>query len=287
MAEANVLQSFPDPTLINDNRVLERMLKLEDHYVPSSEYFNIVQTESRPFMRKIVVTWMFDVTDEQRCEDDVFPLAVNIFDRFLSVANIQKTHLQLLGSACMLLSSKLKETIPLSAEKLVVYTDNSITLEELLSWETLVLNKLRWDIAAIVPNDFLEYLFARMRLPQCIELEFIRKHSNSYIALCYIDFFFCVLNPPSMIAASAICTAISDLRPQLGSLCPSKSELLANISEIMGIDEDCLAQCQQRMVEVLQLGLGLQSVESTPEKMDTKSSDRPVSTPTDVLDIEF
>jgi len=262
------------------------MLKLEDHYVPNSDYFNIVQTESRPFMRKIVVTWMFDVTDEQRCEDDVFPLAVNIFDRFLSVANIQKTQLQLLGSACMLLASKLKETIPLPAEKLVVYTDNSITLEELLSWETLVLNKLRWDIAAIVPNDFLEYLFARMRLPQCIELDFIRKHSNSYIALCYIDFFFSVLNPPSMIAASAICTAISDLRPQFGALCPSKCELLANISEIMGIDEDCLAQCQQRMVEVLQQGLGMSN--ENADKMDiTKSNDRPVATPTDVLEIEF
>ena len=32
----------------------------------------------------------------------------------------------------MFLASKLKETTPLSAETLVIYTDNSITLQELL-----------------------------------------------------------------------------------------------------------------------------------------------------------
>ena len=32
----------------------------------------------------------------------------------------------------MFVASKLKETVPLTAEKLVIYTDSSITLEELL-----------------------------------------------------------------------------------------------------------------------------------------------------------
>lgn len=72
------------------------------------------------------------VCEEQKCEDDVFPVAMNYLDRFLSITNIRKTQLQLLGAACMYVASKLKETLPLSAHKLVIYTDQSITMEELL-----------------------------------------------------------------------------------------------------------------------------------------------------------
>ena len=56
---------------------------------------------------------------------------MNYLDRFLSVIEIKRIYLQLLGAVCMFLASKLKETIPLTAEKLVLYTDKSITLNDL------------------------------------------------------------------------------------------------------------------------------------------------------------
>lgn len=57
---------------------------------------------------------------------------MNYLDRFLAVVPTRKCHLQLLGAVCMFLASKLKETIPLTAEKLCIYTDNSIRPQELL-----------------------------------------------------------------------------------------------------------------------------------------------------------
>ena len=57
---------------------------------------------------------------------------MNYLDRFLGVQDIKKSRLQLLGASCMFLASKLREAKPLSAEKLVIYTDNSITLDELM-----------------------------------------------------------------------------------------------------------------------------------------------------------
>lgn len=70
--------------------------------------------------------------EEEKSEDDVFPLAINYLDRYLAVVPTRKCHLQLLGAVCMFLASKLKESRPLTTEKLCMYTDNSITPREML-----------------------------------------------------------------------------------------------------------------------------------------------------------
>ena len=56
-------KSYLDSNLIKDDRVLERLLKLEDHYIPRCDYFKILQKEIKPYMRKLVVTWMFEVSN--------------------------------------------------------------------------------------------------------------------------------------------------------------------------------------------------------------------------------
>lgn len=80
----------------------------------------------------ILFFFFLQVCEEQKCQEDIFPLAVNYLDRFLSVNPTNKNHLQLLGTTCLLVSSKLRESDSLSVDLLVLYTDNTITSEELL-----------------------------------------------------------------------------------------------------------------------------------------------------------
>lgn len=124
-------RAYADPALLGDDRVLQNLLQTEERYAPSRSYFECVQRDISPLMRKIVAEWMLEVCEEQKCQDEVFPLSMNYVDRFLSICPIRKSQLQLLGTACLLLASKLRETSPLTAEVLVFYTDNSITLDDL------------------------------------------------------------------------------------------------------------------------------------------------------------
>lgn len=111
---------------------------------------------------------LLQVCEEQKCQDEVFPLSMNYVDRFLSICPIRKSQLQLLGTACLLLASKLRETSPLTAEDLVFYTDNSITLDDLWVSKHEKKNTIDHDIRWENERDTIVYLPARTRLLQSI-----------------------------------------------------------------------------------------------------------------------
>ncbi len=125
------IKSTEDAVLLEDPRVLTNMIERQETAEQPRGYFETVQTEIKPHMRKIVSDWMLEVCEEQQCQADVFPLAVDYMDRFLSKVNIKKSQFQLLGATCLFLASKFKETSPLPAENLVIFTDHSITTYEL------------------------------------------------------------------------------------------------------------------------------------------------------------
>lgn len=57
----SIRRAHQDANLLND-RVLLTMLKAEEHYLPSPNYFKCVQKEIVPKMRKVAATWMLEVS---------------------------------------------------------------------------------------------------------------------------------------------------------------------------------------------------------------------------------
>ncbi|XP_061459665.1 G1/S-specific cyclin-D3-like isoform X2 [Rhineura floridana] len=172
-----------DPSLLQDPRVLQNLLAQERRSSPPATYFQTLQTEIQPYMRKMLAFWMLEVCEEQKCEEEVFPLAMNYVDRYLSCVHTPKNHLQHLGTVCLLLASKLRETVPLTVEKLCIYTDNSVMPCQILDWESVVLGKLKWDLVSVIPNDFLDHILHRVPLP-LQKVDVAKKHAQTFIALC-------------------------------------------------------------------------------------------------------
>nr|CAD7452517.1 unnamed protein product [Timema tahoe] len=132
-----------DKVIFKDMRVLRNLLDLEPKYIPPCNYFGTVQKDIQPFMRKVVATWMSEVCEEQRCEDQVFPLAVNFLDRFLCRCSISRRQLQLTAAVSLLLASKIRQCHALSVDLLCFYTDHSITPDEMRR-KDIWLFLLRW-----------------------------------------------------------------------------------------------------------------------------------------------
>ncbi|XP_069679168.1 G1/S-specific cyclin-D2-like [Periplaneta americana] len=243
-------RAYADPVLLNDERVLQNLLNTEEKYSPSSSYFECVQTDITPQMRKIVAEWMLEVCEDQKCQEEVFPLAMNYVDRFLSVCHIKKTQLQLLGTTCLLLSSKLREPRPLSAELLVYYTDNSISTDDLWGWELLVLSKLKWDIAAVTPQDFLQHILVRLPIDRHTwDAHMILRHAQTFIALSTRDYSFSMYTP-SMIAAASIAAALDGLDWTGKSGC-SLNQLLDRLHIITAIERDYLQGCLHQIEDMV------------------------------------
>ncbi|XP_009473719.1 G1/S-specific cyclin-D2 isoform X2 [Grus americana] len=147
-------------------------------------------------------------------------------------------------------------------------------------WELVVLGKLKWNLAAVTPHDFIEHILRKLPLPKD-KLLLIRKHAQTFIALCATDFNF-AMYPPSMIATGSVGAAICGLQLDDGD---SLTDLLAKITNT---DVDCLKACQEQIEAVLVNSLRQvrqQQQQSNPSK--TVDELDQASTPTDVRDINL
>ncbi|RNA08345.1 G1 S-specific cyclin-D3 isoform X1 [Brachionus plicatilis] len=224
------------------NDTLESMLKLEDFYLISSNYLNeSIDNETR----STLAVWMLEVCEQEDCTHEIFNPAMNLFDRFMlsakhSQLDITKPYLQLIGCTCLFVASKLRSHKPLAPLKLIDYTDNSISLIDLLELEILILQKLRYDSDSICANDYLSIYLSKLDIEHVTGVDDVKRHFYAFTALCSTEIQFSFY-PSSMLAFACLMCALNGLRNSIELECGKLGSKLVNVlSNYTHIDVDCL-----------------------------------------------
>lgn len=123
--------------------------------VPTPNYMR-KQPDITSTMRTILVDWLVEVAEEYKLHEETLFLAVSYVDRFLSNMSVQRTKLQLVGTASLLIAAKFEEIYPPEVCEFVYITDDTYTKKQVLRMEQVVLKVLSFDIAAPTVYYFLQ-----------------------------------------------------------------------------------------------------------------------------------
>ena len=93
-------------------------------------------------MRAILVDWLIGVHQSFKLVPETLYLTVNLIDRYLSIKEVERPKLQLVGVACLLIASKYEEIYPPEVKDCVYITDRAYTRQEVLDMERNIVKEL-------------------------------------------------------------------------------------------------------------------------------------------------
>jgi cyclin B len=138
------------------------------------------QADINEKMRAILVDWLVDVSVKYKLRPQTLFVAVDVVDRYLSVALIKRNHLQLVGISSLMLVAKYEEIYPPGIKEYVTICDNAYTREQILDCESQILNALEFNLVRPTSLEFLSlfqerlglqeshFVFARYLLENCL-----------------------------------------------------------------------------------------------------------------------
>ena len=142
------------------NKIYYNLLKEEDEGINPKPKYNYMkeQKEINEKMRSILIDWLIDVHHKFRFSDETLFMTVFIIDRYLSVNQITKLKLQLLGITSLLIACKHEEIDLPKIDDFIYITDNAYVKDEVIRMENYVLKVLNFELLYPSPIKFYEYL---------------------------------------------------------------------------------------------------------------------------------
>lgn len=193
------MDDLNDPQLVVEylDDIFRHYFEVESRHLPPPTYMDM-QTDIRPDMRRVLIDWLVEVHTMFNLKPETLFLGINILDRFLSVKVVQRSRLQLVGSAAMFVASKYEEMYAPEVEDFVYVSDKAFNREDVLHCESVVCNRLGFVFSVPTPFHFAQ------RFAKVAALNERNEHFMYYLMeLALLEYSF-LKYTPSMIAASAV-----------------------------------------------------------------------------------
>ena len=149
-----------DPQMVAElaSDIYRNMRKTETALKVDADYLSKVQlpTEVKDTSRAFLIEWIIDVHRKFRLVPETLYVTVFIIDRFLSLKQIKKSQLHILGVTSLLISTKYEEIYPPELKDLLSVSENKFKKPEVLKMEQLILKTLQFDITSPSAYRFLE-----------------------------------------------------------------------------------------------------------------------------------
>ncbi|XP_022286879.1 G2/mitotic-specific cyclin-B3-like [Crassostrea virginica] len=106
-------------------------------------------------MRAILVDWLVEVQENFELNHETLYLAVKLVDTYLSIKQVPKENLQLVGAASLFIACKFDERCPPLIEDFLYICDDAYRRSEFLEMERMVLKTIGFDIGMPLSYRFL------------------------------------------------------------------------------------------------------------------------------------
>jgi cyclin B len=146
---------YDDPQAVVEyvNDIYQYLMVKEKDCVNARYMSNHIDINEK--MRAILVDWLVEVHRMFKLLPETLFLSVSIVDRFLSMKQIARDMLQLVGITCMLVAAKYEEIYAPECNDFVYISDGAYTKLQILHMEQTILNTLNFNITHPTSLHFL------------------------------------------------------------------------------------------------------------------------------------
>jgi hypothetical protein len=138
-----------------DLEIFRFMLSAERESLPSPNMFDR-QTNITPRMRAMVLDWLVEVHRKMKMRTDTLYLTIRLIDQYLTATDLDKSRLQRLACAALLIAAKSGEIYPPTINDLVLLADKSFSGIALSRMEASLLAVVHFHVDLILPSMFLK-----------------------------------------------------------------------------------------------------------------------------------